>query len=37
MINLSTVRGKYILKPDIPVGTEEITYEVIMNNTLIFV
>lgn len=37
MINLSTVRGKYILKPDIPVGTEEITYEVILNNTLIFV
>ena len=37
MINLSTLRGKYILKPDIPVGTEEITYEVIMNNTLIFV
>ena len=37
MINLSAFRGKYILKPDIPVGTEEITYEVIMNNTLIFV
>ena len=37
MINLSADRGKYILKPDIPVGTEEITYEVIMNNTLIFV
>ena len=37
MINLSALRGKYILKPDIPVGTEEITYEVIMNNTLIFV
>lgn len=37
MINLSVLRGKYILKPDIPVGTEEITYEVIMNNTLIFV
>ena len=37
MINLSTVRGKYILKPSVPVGTEEITYEVIMNNTLIFV
>lgn len=37
MINLSAFRGKYILKPDIPVGTEEITYEVILNNTLIFV
>ena len=37
MINLSTVRGKYILKPDIPVGTEEITYEVTINSTLIFV
>ena len=37
MINLSVLRGKYILKPDIPVGTEEITYEVIINNTLIFV
>ena len=37
MINLSAFRGKYILKPDIPVGTKEITYEVIMNNTLIFV
>ena len=37
MINLSAFRGKYILKPDIPVGTEEITYEVTINNTLIFV
>ena len=37
MINLSVFRGKYILKPDIPVGTEEITYEVTINSTLIFV
>ena len=37
MINLSTVRGKYILKPSVPVGTKEITYEVILNSTLIFV
>ena len=37
MINLSTVRGKYILKPSVPEGTEEITYEVTINNTLIFV
>ena len=37
MVNLSAVRGKYILKPSVPVGTEEITYEVTINNTLIFV
>ena len=37
MINLSVLRGKYILKPDVPVGTEEITYEVTINSTLIFV
>ena len=37
MINLSTVRGKYVLKASVPVGTKEITYEVTINNTLIFV
>lgn len=37
MVNLSSVRGKYILKPSVPEGTEEITYEVTINNTLIFV
>lgn len=37
MINFSSIRGKYILKPNVPDGTEEITYEVTLNNTLIFV
>lgn len=37
MINSSTNRGKWILKPTIPSGTELIDYNVYVNDTLTFV
>lgn len=37
MINYSTNRNKYIVKPTIPDGTEVINYTVIMNEEVIFV
>jgi len=37
MINYSTNRNKYIVKPTIPDGTEVVNYTVIMNEEVIFV
>ena len=37
MINYSTNRSKYIVKPTVPSGTEVVNYTVIMNQEVIFV
>lgn len=36
MINISSTRGRYILKPTVPVGTTEIQYTVSIGGNLIF-
>lgn len=37
MINYSSNRGRYILRPTVPVGTEDIQYEVSIGGNLIYI
>lgn len=37
MINISSNRGKYVIKPTVPTGTENIQYNVVIGTDLIFV
>lgn len=37
MINISSDRGKYVIKPNVPAGTENIEYNVVIGSDLVFI